>query len=50
MFGIELKRAFEFARLADNYVEADLKLQEIRETYHITEEVSELKGEFDYYG
>lgn len=46
----ELKRAFEFARLADNYVEADLKLQEIRETYHITEEVSELRGEFDYYG
>lgn len=45
----ELKRAFEFARLADNYVESDVKLQEIRDIYNITEEISEFKEEFDYY-
>ncbi len=45
----ELKRAFEFARLADNYVESDMKLQEIREIYNITEEISEFREEFDYY-
>ena len=45
----ELKRAFEFARLADNYVEADLKLQRIRDVYNITDEISEIREDFDYY-
>lgn len=45
----ELKRAFEFARLADNYVESDIKLQEIRDIYNITEEIPEFGEEFDYY-
>lgn len=45
----ELKRAFEFARLADNYVVANAKLDDIRETYNISEESYEFGEEFDYY-
>lgn len=45
----ELKRAFEFARLADNYVSANSKLDEIRETYNISEDIYEFGEEFDYY-
>lgn len=45
----ELKRAFEFARLADNYVEANMKLDEIREVYNITESLEDFEEEFEYY-
>lgn len=45
----ELKRAFEFARLADNYVEANMKLDEIREVYNITESLEDFEEEFECY-
>ena len=45
----ELKRAFEFARLADNYVEANMKLDEIREVYNITESLENFEEEFECY-
>lgn len=45
----ELSRAFEFARLADNYVEANSKLDEIRDTFDIHEELYDVEEEFDYY-
>ena len=41
----ELKRAFEFARLADNYVDANIKLDEIREIYNITETLEDYEEE-----
>ena len=34
----ELKRAFEFARLADNFVESNMILDEIREAYGVEDE------------
>ena len=45
----ELSRAFEFARLADNYVEANTILDEIRDTYDVHEEIYEIEEEFNYY-
>lgn len=45
----ELSRAFEFARLADNYVEANTLLDEIRDTYDVHEELYEIEEEFSYY-
>ena len=45
----ELKRAFEFARLADNYVEVNMKLDEIREVYNITESLEDFEEEFECY-
>lgn len=45
----ELARAFEFARLADNYVESNAILDEIREEYGIEEEDYSFVEEFDYY-
>ena len=45
----ELSRAFEFARLADNYVEANTILDEIRDTYDVHEELYEIEEEFSYY-
>ncbi len=45
----ELIRAFEFARLADNYVEANMQLDEIRELYDISEESYEFGEEFESY-
>ena len=45
----ELMRAFEFARLADNYVEANMKLDELRELYDIHEENYEFGEEFENY-
>lgn len=45
----ELKRAFEFARLADNYVEANMKLDEIRDVYNITESLEDFEEEFECY-
>lgn len=45
----ELSRAFEFARLADNYVQANSKLEEIRDIYDIHDEIYDLEEEFDYY-
>ena len=33
----ELVRAYEFARLADNFVEADRLLDEIRDAYNLHE-------------
>ena len=47
----ELARAYEFARLADNYVEADIQLDNIRDAYdlHDTGYVTE-EEEFASYG
>ena len=45
----ELLRAFEFARLAENFVEANMKLDEIRELYDVHEEDYSLGEEFEYY-
>ena len=45
----ELARAFEFAKLADNYVESNAILDEIREEYGIEEEDYSFVEEFDYY-
>ena len=45
----ELARAFEFARLADNYVESNAMLDDIREEYGIEEEDYSFVEEFDYY-
>ena len=47
----ELSRAFEFARLADNYVEANVVLDKIRESFGIEEDESiyTMEEEFDYY-
>ena len=45
----ELTRAFEFVRLADNFVEANQLLDEIREVYDIHEEVYSIEEEFEYY-
>lgn len=45
----ELSRAFEFARLADNYVEANTILDEIRDVYDVHEEIYEIEEEFYYY-
>lgn len=43
----ELSRAAEFTRLADNFVEANEILEDIRELYGITEDISEITE--DYY-
>lgn len=45
----ELLRAFEFARLAENFVEANMKLDEIRDLYGVHEEDYTLGEEFEYY-
>lgn len=45
----ELARAFEFARLADNFVEANKVLEEIREEYGIYDEEYLFEKEYDYY-
>ena len=45
----ELTRAFEFARLADNFFEADQILDEIRDVYNVHEEVYSIEEEFEYY-
>ena len=45
----ELSRAFEFARLADNFVEANLILDEIRDAYGLYEEHYEFEEEYDYH-
>ena len=45
----ELARAFEFARLADNYVEANIKLDEIRDIYNIHDEDYDYMEEFESY-
>ena len=45
----ELTRAFEFARLADNFFEADQILDEIRDVYDVHEEVYSIEEEFEYY-
>ena len=45
----ELARAFEFARLADNYVEANMKLDEIRDIYNIHDEDYDYTEEFESY-
>ena len=45
----ELSRAFEFARLADNYIEANTILDEIRDIYDIHEEIYDIEEEFGYY-
>ena len=45
----ELLRAFEFARLADNFVDANIKLDEIRDLYDVHEEDYEYGEEFEYY-
>lgn len=45
----ELSRAFEFARLADNYVEANMILDEIRDVYDVHEEIYDIEEEFKYY-
>ena len=45
----ELARAFEFARLADNYVESNSILDDIREEYGVEEEDYSFVEEFDYY-
>lgn len=45
----ELKRACEFARLADNYIEANIKLDKIREIYNITDDICGFEEEFDFY-
>ena len=45
----ELSRAFEFARLADNYVEANIVLDEIRDSYGLFDEHYDFAKEYDYY-
>lgn len=45
----ELTRAFEFARLADNFIEANRILDEIRDVYDVHEEVYSMEEEFEYY-
>ena len=45
----ELMRAFEFARLADNYVDANMKLDEIRDQYNMHDEDYNFGEEFEYY-
>ncbi len=45
----ELMRAFEFARLADNYVDANMKLDEIRDQYNMHDEEYNFGEEFEYY-
>lgn len=45
----EMSRAFEFARLADNYVEANIKLDEVRNIYHLDQSVYEYEEEFENY-
>ena len=45
----ELTRAFEFARLADNFIEANQILDEIRDVYDVHEEVYSIEEEFEYY-
>lgn len=43
----ELKRAFEFARLADNFVEANIQLDKIREIYQIPQDYEE-EEDYEY--
>ncbi len=43
----EIMRAFEFARLADNYVEVNIKLDDIRNQYNIHDE--DYEEEFEIY-
>ncbi len=45
----ELARAFEFARLADNFVEANIVLDDIRDAYNIHDENYEFTEEYDLY-
>lgn len=45
----ELSRAFEFARLADNYVEANIRLDKIRDIYDVHEEIYDVEEELKYY-
>ena len=45
----ELSRAFEFARLADNFVEANIILDEIREAYNLHDESYEFTEDYDIY-
>jgi superfamily II DNA or RNA helicase len=45
----ELARAFEFVNLADNFVEGNMILDEIREEYDIQDEDYSFVEEFDYY-
>lgn len=45
----ELSRAFEFARLADNFVAANTLLDEIRDTYDVHDEIYDIEEEFEYY-
>lgn len=44
----ELARAFEFARLADNFVEANVCLDEIRNAYDIHDEEYEFEEDYNY--
>lgn len=44
-----MTRAFEFARLADNFIEANRILDEIRDVYDVHEEVYSMEEEFEYY-
>lgn len=44
----ELSRAAEFARLADNFVEANEILENIRELYDLTEDVFEITEDYNY--
>ena len=45
----ELSRAFEFARLADNFVEANIILDEIRDAYNLHDENYEFTEDYDIY-
>lgn len=45
----ELARAFEFARLADNFVEANIILDEIRDAYGLYDENYDFMEEYDLY-
>lgn len=45
----ELSRAFEFARLADNFVEANIILDEIRDAYNLYDENYEFTEDYDIY-
>lgn len=44
----ELSRAFEFAKLADNFVEANMKLDEIREIYQIMQNYDDEEDDYEY--